>query len=304
MPPSRRSAARIAALVAVALVLVVTAALRFGSVAESTLPLEVALRARAVAPGEPVRIDVRSDEPLATLSCRFLGREVHMSPHEGEVRWSGWTLISLDEEGNGGVVEVDGATRAGRPAAGTRAVAIEPREFPEERLEVASKYVTPPEEAQARLAEERRVLDAIYRTRTPVPPMTRPFLRPVPGEQTSIFGTRRILNGEPRSPHPGIDLRGDTGTPVQAAGPGRVVLARDLYYSGNTVILDHGGGLFTLYAHLSRVDLDEGVEVEAGAAVGLVGATGRVTGPHLHWGAKIGELPFDPAALLDPVLFD
>ena len=130
-----------------------------------------------------------------------------------------------------------------------------------------------------------------------------PFVRPVPGDPTSEFGTRRIFNGEPRAPHPGIDLHAASGTPVLVAGPGRVALAEDLYYSGGTVIVDHGGGLFTVYAHLSKIDTKEGASVKAGDAVGLSGATGRVTGPHLHWGARVGQAIFDPRALLDPRLF-
>jgi murein DD-endopeptidase MepM/ murein hydrolase activator NlpD len=272
--------------------------------AEPTLALEVSLHGRGLVPGEPARIRVRSPEPLSSLRCRFLDQDVFMASAEDGRAWSGWALVALDQSPTGAVVEVDGQTPAGRPAAGTRALAIEAKEFPEERLEVESRYVTPPAEVLARLADERQALDAIYRARTERAPLSVPFVRPVPGEQTSVFGTRRILNGEPRSPHPGIDLRGAEGVPVQAPGPGRVVLARNLYYSGNTVILDHGGGLVTLYAHLSRIDVAVGDEVEPGDRVGLVGATGRVTGPHLHWGAKIGERPFDPSALLDPVLFE
>jgi murein DD-endopeptidase MepM/ murein hydrolase activator NlpD len=136
-----------------------------------------------------------------------------------------------------------------------------------------------------------------------MPPPKEPFVRPVPGEPTSRFGTRRLFNGEPRSPHPGIDLRAAAGATVAAAGGGRVVLADELYYSGNLVILDHGGGLFTLYAHLSRIDVREGQSVRRGERLGLAGATGRVTGPHLHWGAKVGDREFDPTALLDPALF-
>ena len=128
-------------------------------------------------------------------------------------------------------------------------------------------------------------------------------MRPVPGEPTSTFGKRRFFNDKPRSPHPGLDLRAATGTPVLAAGSGLVAISQDLYYSGNTVIIDHGGGLFTIYAHLSELDVSVGDELEAGVPIGKSGATGRVTGPHLHWGAKIGDRPFDPTALLDPVLF-
>ena len=90
---------------------------------------------------------------------------------------------------------------------------------------------------------------------------------------------------------------------MSASGPGVIALAEELYYSGNTVIIDHGGGLFTIYAHLSRIDAEVGATVRAGDPIGLSGATGRVTGPHLHWGAKIGDRPFDPTALLDPALF-
>ena len=273
--------------------------------AASLVPLEIDLRARAMVPGEPVRIVVRSPQPLDELSCSFLDQQVAMTPSGDDGReWSGWAIITLDQQPTPTVVEAQGSTPDGRESGGTRAVNIEPKEFPVEHLDVASKYVTPPPEAQDRLAEERRLLDAIYRTRRKVVPPRDPFVRPVAGDQTSIFGTRRILNGEPRSPHPGVDLRGSEGTPVQASGAGRVVLARDLYYSGNTVIVDHGGGLFTLYAHLSKIETEEGLDVEPGQLIGLVGATGRVTGPHLHWGAKIGSRPFDPSALVDPVLFE
>jgi murein DD-endopeptidase MepM/ murein hydrolase activator NlpD len=128
-------------------------------------------------------------------------------------------------------------------------------------------------------------------------------VKPVPGDPTSEFGTHRFFNGEPRAPHPGIDLHAASGTPVFASGPGRVALAEDLYYSGGTVIVDHGGGLFTIYAHLSRIESKAGATIEAGQQLGLSGATGRVTGPHLHWGARVGEAIFDPRALLDPRLF-
>ena len=125
----------------------------------------------------------------------------------------------------------------------------------------------------------------------------------MPGTATSVFGTRRVFNGKPRDPHSGLDLRAASGTPVHSSGPGVVSLAQELYYSGNTVIVDHGGGLFTIYAHLSEIRVQEGDTAEAGDVLGLSGATGRVTGPHLHWGAKIGSVPFDPTALLDRALW-
>jgi murein DD-endopeptidase MepM/ murein hydrolase activator NlpD len=212
-------------------------------------------------------------------------------------------MIALDRQPGQAAVEVSGMVENGRPVVGTRAVTIAAKEFPEEQLSVAPKYVRPPAEVEERLTRERAKLRALYRERRPLSSVGQVFVRPVPGEPTSIFGTRRLFNNEPRSPHPGLDLRARTGTPVKASGPGIVVLAQDLYYSGNTVLIDHGGGLFTIYAHLSEIEAVEGLEVEAGRRIGLSGATGRVTGPHLHWGAKIGSRPFDPTALLDPALF-
>ena len=213
-------------------------------------------------------------------------------------------MIGLDQEPGTFALEFQGSSSSGRTVVGSHSVTVEAKEFPQEHLTVASKYVKPPKEVEERLSRERKKLKELYRNRRSEVVDDGPFVRPVPGEPTSTFGTRRLYNGEPRSPHPGLDLRAPTGTPVRSTGPGLVVLAEDLYYSGNTVLVDHGGGLFTIYAHLSEIGAEVGETIEAGRVIGLSGATGRVTGPHLHWGAKIGNRPFDPQALLDPALFD
>jgi murein DD-endopeptidase MepM/ murein hydrolase activator NlpD len=263
--------------------------------------LDPRIRARSLAPGEPVRIVV-VDERLSELSGTFLGRALSFHSR-GEGRWTAWSLVPLDRSPGLEAVEVRGETRSGRAAVGTRAVRIEARSFPEEHLEVSSRYVEPPAEVVERITRERARLARLYEARNPPPDDGSPFVAPVPGEPTSVFGTRRLYNGKPRDPHPGLDLRAPEGTPVRCSGPGRVVLAEDLYYSGNTVVVDHGGGLFTLYAHLSRIEVAEGAAVSSREVLGSSGSTGRVTGPHLHWGAKIGDEPFDPRALLDEELF-
>jgi murein DD-endopeptidase MepM/ murein hydrolase activator NlpD len=296
-----------AALRSVAPGLAIVMAIACSGTRAETVSLEVELRTRALAPGEPVRIVVTSPVALASLEGAFLGEQVAMvrtggGGGNGEV-WSGWAMVALDEGAGPAAVEVTGAAADGRVAVGRLDVEVEAKEFPKEELSVASKYVSPPPEVQERLKRERARLRKVYAMRTTTPPPAEPFGKPVPGEPTSIFGTRRIFNGEPRSPHPGLDLRGGTGEPVAAAGSGTVVIAGDFYYSGNLVIVDHGGGLFTLYAHLSEVNVEEGQSVAQGDIVGLVGATGRVTGSHLHWGAKIGNRPFDPMALVDAELF-
>ncbi|MCP3979454.1 MAG: M23 family metallopeptidase [bacterium] len=267
--------------------------------------LRVEIRAREIAPGEPLRIDVASDLPLRELSAKLLERPVHFVRVAGadSELWSGWSMVELAEPPGTTRLRVRGVSEAGLDVEATHDVEIRKREFPEENLEVKKKFVDPPAKVQERIARERRELQAVYAARSDAVGWDRPFVRPVPGDPTSIFGTRRLFNGQPRSPHPGLDLRAGNGTAVAASGSGTVVVAKGLYYAGNTVILDHGGGLFTIYAHLSTIDVQPGETVEAGTRVGLSGATGRVTGPHLHWGAKIGNLPFDPRALLDDRLF-
>jgi len=127
------------------------------------------------------------------------------------------------------------------------------------------------------------------------------FDAPVPGVASSSYGRLTVLNGEPSGRHQGTDFRAAVGTPVHAPNAGRVVLAKDLYFAGNTVILDHGLGVFSLVAHLSRIDVAVGDRVSRGHVLGQSGATGRVTGPHLHWAVRFGETSVDPLSLVAAV---
>lgn len=167
---------------------------------------------------------------------------------------------------------------------------------PEEHLTLPQRMVTPPAEDLARINRESTLLNETFAGRSPR--LWSTFERPVDGPVSSIFGKRRFMNGQPKSPHSGTDFREPDGTPVHAISGGRVALVSDMFYTGQTVVVDHGEGLFSLYAHLSRVLVEEGHEVLKGAVLGKVGSTGRSTGAHLHLTVKLLGERVDPLALL------
>jgi len=162
---------------------------------------------------------------------------------------------------------------------------------------VAPRYANPPENQVARIRQESERLGALFQSVTPHR-WKGPFLMPVANSPANNFGARSIFNGQPRNPHAGVDFMSQEGTPVRAPNAGRIVLAEDLFFTGNTVIVDHGLGLYSLFAHLSRIDVQPGEAVESRATLGLVGATGRVTGPHLHWAVRLNEARVDPLSLV------
>ena len=161
--------------------------------------------------------------------------------------------------------------------------------------------VNPPESELARIKEETQAMADTFAILTPERLWRGAFDAPVPGAPNSAFGRLTITNGKPAGRHQGADFRAAAGTPVHAPNAGRVVLARNLYFAGNTVIIDHGLGVFSLLAHLSRIDVQPGTVVARGEVVGRSGATGRVTGPHLHWAVRFGEMTVDPVSLISAV---
>jgi murein DD-endopeptidase MepM/ murein hydrolase activator NlpD len=199
-------------------------------------------------------------------------------------------FIGIDLEHPTGQFEftVSAKTSDGNAFTCPASLTVKAGRFATEKLNVAPQFVEPDPEQLTRANEERKRLREIFATVTPEKFWSGPFRVPLTGVTTGgNFGKRRILNGEPSSPHTGIDFPAATGTPVHATQRGRVVLAEPLYFSGNTVILDHGLGVYTLYGHLSAFDVKTGEMVDAGDLLGKVGATGRVTGPHLHWGLTV-----------------
>ena len=250
------------------------------------------------APGTALRITISGVGADARLRGTALETDLVFLRGAGGT-WAAFAGVDLDTPPGVYTYRVSGEWDGGATLEHAGEITVVAKDYPTEQLKVAAKYVEPPPAVAERIARESADLKQIWARATPERMYDGATLRPLAGVPGRNFGRRRVFNGKPRSPHSGSDLAAPVGTPVSAAARGRVVLARELYFSGNLVVLDHGGGVYTLYAHLSRMDVSEGTIVAAGEIIGQVGATGRVTGPHLHWGARIGEARVDPGRLLE-----
>jgi murein DD-endopeptidase MepM/ murein hydrolase activator NlpD len=252
---------------------------------------------RSLQPGEAVVLQIVSSFPLKQVLINAFGREFFAFTEDGGLTWLGLVGIDLDTKPGRYKARINGIDKDGKSVASEALLEVKAKIFPTRKLTVDGKYVTPPPETLSRIEEERKRVNAIFASITAEKLWDGPFMRPVPGTIISAFGKRSVYNGQPRSAHTGVDFRGAAGTPIRAPNSGIVVLAANLYYSGNTVILDHGYGLYSYFGHMSIFFVKEGDRIKAGDRIGNVGATGVVTGPHLHWTVRLSQSRIDPLSL-------
>ena len=215
-------------------------------------------RQRSLQPGEVVLIEARSSQPLKSMQVEAFKRRF---PAFGETNGLAWiALIGIDLGTATGRHEMvlKGTSMDGKDVTVRGTLLVKAKSFPSRQLVVEEKYVTPPEREMPRIEAESKRVNAIFAAIAPVKIWSGSFHVPVPGQAISAFGKRNIYNGEPRSPHSGVDFSGASGTPIRAPNAGRVALAASLYFSGNTIILDHGLGLYSYLAHLSEFSVKEG----------------------------------------------
>ncbi len=272
-------------------------ALVLANVHAQTEPDAVVLTPALVETGAPVLIHV--DAPAsAKIEGAWMGRALEFFPGRGGHGW--FALAGVDVEGAVGAstLRIVVTTSKGGVRDLSRTIEIHAAHYRTGSLTVEPKFVEPDPEELKRIEAESELKAKIYAASAKEPLWVGSFRAPVRAAPTDSFGTRRMFNGKLASIHKGMDFRARMRTPVRAGNSGVVVLARGLYYEGNCVIIDHGLGLFTQSMHLSKINVREGQHVAKGTLLGLSGATGRVTGPHLHWAVRWEGASLDPAKLL------
>ncbi|ACS78803.1 M23 family metallopeptidase [Maridesulfovibrio salexigens] len=250
--------------------------------------------------GEPFLVRVTSDTPLESVSIKWKGKSV-----KPEIRtWKGRSValamfgtdVLSDKIGRDKLV-IKTVSESKERTFG-RTVKVNKKKYRIQRLTLPEKMVTPPAEVLDKIAQDRREVAVAKAAMSPERKWYVPFTRPTKGSQSSPYGAQRILNGKPKNPHRGLDFRGAKGNAIKAMADGKVVLVGNHYYAGNSVYIDHGSGVVTMYFHLSRIDVKEGELVERGQLIGGIGSTGRVTGPHLHMSVSVQGKLVDPSYVL------
>jgi hypothetical protein len=248
--------------------------------------------------GSPVFFRVRSAKSLKSLTGTWQGRRVYFDFDVEGRTWYGFAGVDIDAVSGQHQLTLEAILANGARIPSSHSVTVGKAPYRTIALSVSRKFTEPDAETLERINQERAHKGEIFRRITMGRLWSGRFVAPVENVITESFGTARTFNGIQQSVHHGLDFRADTGTPVWAMNKGSVIIARDMFYEGGFVVIDHGQGLLTLYMHLSNIDVNEGDLVNKGQTIGLSGATGRTTGPHVHVGVRWQGIYVDPATLL------
>ncbi len=247
-------------------------------------------------------VSIDCPAPIRALRLQMGGRGISIASPSGQTRAEVLIGVDLEQAPGPVLIRADAEDENGHPFAGQGTLRVQDAHFPVRRLTVDRAFVELDADTLERVAREKVVLDRLWETATPERLWRGPFRLPLDGAGRAFgFGERRIINGEPRSPHTGADFAAPPGAPVLAPQAGIVALVADHFFAGTSIILDHGLGLYTMYFHLQESLVQSGQRVAQGQAIARVGSTGRATGPHLHWGARLYGARIDPQALLRPL---
>ncbi len=282
-------------------VLIVLATALFSYDEYQTLTVEgmpVELIFRSLQPGEVILASLRAEPPAKAVRLQFLDKTYVLgSSRSGDTPF---VLIGIDLnlKPQSYPIKITLEKEDGTRENARQEISVQPRNFAQKRFWIKESLISPPPEELERIRREQELLQDIYNCITAEWLGTGSFIPPLEQEPFPNFGQRRIYNRRPASIHTGIDISAPWGTPIRASNSGKVVLASSLYFSGKTVIIDHGQGVFSIYGHMSKFLVKRGDQVMKGGLIGKVGSTGRSTGPHLHWALKIYESRVDPFSLV------
>jgi len=247
--------------------------------------------------GGPIFFRVTASQPLQSLKGTWLGHDVVFDHGQGKT-WFLLAAVSLETKPGMVPLTLEGTTESGATVSYQHNVVVGRAKYPVVQLTVSKQFTEPNPQQQATIKQDQEIKHKTFSQTSPEREWSGRFTAPVDAPVSDVFGTRRVFNGATKSVHQGLDYRVPSATPVNAINSGTVILAQPLYFEGNCVTIDHGQGLLSLYLHLSELKVKEGDKVERNQEIGLSGATGRATGPHLHIAVRWQGVYLDPAALL------
>jgi murein DD-endopeptidase MepM/ murein hydrolase activator NlpD len=256
---------------------------------------QISLSSHSIPQGDLVLIKVRvkrGEKPRVT----WMDREIYMVSGERNADWYGFVGVDLKSAPKPSPLRVRMVPSG---LARDVEIRIKKKDYGVRRLTLPKEMVDLDAQALERVEREAAIMKAVMDEPDSSPLWRGPFLRPFDGEIVGIFGRRSIINEQPRSPHSGVDLKGERGTPVRVINRGKVALTCEHFFSGLSVVIDHGGGVKSMYFHLDKITVQRDQVVKKGEVIGYVGATGRATGPHLHFGVRVNGARVDPLRLID-----